>query len=57
MHSFRIRGLPADDFQALFQLGDAELAQRHARRMIADGDGYPCRISLTDAARGDEVIL
>jgi hypothetical protein len=57
MHSFRIRGLPARDFQELFQLSDADLERRCARRLIANGGGYPCRISLTDATEGDEVIL
>lgn len=57
MNSFRIRGLPADDFTDLFQLTDAELEARHARRMIAENGGYPCRISLTDATPGDAVIL
>jgi hypothetical protein len=57
MTSFRIRGLPATDFSDLFLLSDAELGQRQARRMIAKDGGYPCRISLTDATPGDEVIL
>jgi Protein of unknown function (DUF1203) len=55
--SFRIRGLPARDFQELFELSNAELERRCARRLTASGSGYPCRISLTDAAPGDEVIL
>jgi hypothetical protein len=57
MTSFRIRGLPAGDFNGLFQLSDAELEARQARRVIAGNGGYPCRISLTDAAPGDAVIL
>lgn len=57
MQSFRIRGLPALEFHQLFSLSDAELAQRLARRMIADSDGYPCRVSLTDAPIGDPVVL
>jgi hypothetical protein len=55
---FRITGLPAEDFTDLFTLSDAELAERGALRTKADGrSGYPCRISLTDAAEGDEVLL
>jgi hypothetical protein len=54
--SFRITGLPAEDFAHLFALSDAELASRGAVRRIADGP-YPCRISLTDASPGDELIL
>ena len=58
MH-FRIRGLPAEKFAALFALSDAELAAQGAVRRIADGrePGYPCRISLTDSKPGDELIL
>jgi hypothetical protein len=54
--TFRITGLPAEDFAHLFALSDAELASHGAVRRIADGP-YPCRISLTDAAPGDELIL
>jgi len=54
--NFRIRGLEAEQFAYLFALPDAELAAQGAVRKIADGPA-PCRISLTDAAPGDEVIL
>jgi len=54
--SFRITGLPAEDFDHLFALSAAELAQRGAVRRKADGE-YPCRISLTDSKPGDELIL
>lgn len=57
MH-FRIRGLSAKPFAELFTLSDAELAKRLAVRRTADTDhGFSCRISLTDARAGDEVIL
>ena len=55
MH-FRIQGLPAETFAALFALSDDELAEQGAVRQIADGP-RPCRISLTDASPGDELIL
>jgi hypothetical protein len=56
--SFRITGLPAETFAHLFSLSDAELAARGALRRVADGKpGYPCRVSLTDAEPGQEVIL
>jgi len=55
--SFRITGLPAQDFAPLFDLSDEELAARGAVRRIADRHGYPCRISLTDAREGDELLL
>jgi hypothetical protein len=57
MISFRMRGLPARDFTHLFDMSDAELAHANALRMTADSDGYPCRVSLTDATPGDPVIL
>ncbi len=57
MH-FRIRGLPAEPFADLFALDDDELAARRAvRRIASSAPGYPCRISLTDAEIGSEVIL
>ena len=55
MH-FRIRGLPAEEFSHLFALSDQELARYHAVRQIAD-KGYPCRVSLSDAEPGDELVL
>jgi Protein of unknown function (DUF1203) len=56
---FRITGLPAERFAHLFALSDAELTAQGAVRRIADArtPGYPCRISLTDSAPGDELIL
>jgi uncharacterized protein DUF1203 len=53
---FRIIGLPAEDFTHLFALSDADLAAQGAVRKKADGP-CPCRVSLTDATPGDEVIL
>ena len=57
--SFKISGLPAETFAPLFRLSDAELAARGAKRQFADDrkPGYPCRISLTDACEGDELLL
>ena len=57
--SFRIVGLPAEDFAPLFALGDDALAARGAVRRIAEArnPGTPCRISLTDAQPGDELLL
>lgn len=57
MHSFRVRGLPAEQFQDVFRLSDVELERRLAQRVVAENSGYPCRISLTDAEPGDTVIL
>jgi len=57
--SFRITGLPAEQFQPLFALSDDELAARGAVRCIADSrrPGYPCRVSLADSQSGDELVL
>ena len=57
--SFRILGLPAEQFAPLFALSDAALAERGAVRSTADArqPGYPCRVSLTDSNAGDELIL
>ena len=54
--TFRIRGLDAGQFSHLFALSDAVLAAQGAMRKTADGPS-PCRVSLTDATPGDEVIL
>ena len=54
--SFRITGLPAENFDHLFAMSYDELAAQGAVRRKADGPA-PCRVSLTDAAPGDEVIL
>ena len=53
--SFRITGLPTEQFVDLFDMSDDELARRGAVRRIADqrNPGYPCRVSLTDSQPGD----
>lgn len=55
--SFRIKGRPAEPFAPLFSLADEDLAARGGLRRTADSSGYPCRVSLTDAAPGQEVLL
>lgn len=56
--NFRITGLAAEHFAPLFQLTDEELRMRGAMRRIADeGTNAPCRVSLTDARPGDELLL
>jgi hypothetical protein len=56
--SFRISGLAAEPFEHYFTMDDTDLAQVGAVRRIADSKpGFPCRISLTDAEIGDEVLL
>ena len=53
---FRISGLPTAPFADLFNLSDDELREHSAVRRIAKHNA-PCRISLTDAQPGDEVLL
>ncbi len=56
--SFRIRGLEAAQFAPLFALDDAALAERSMRRVRIDAPrSAPCRVSLEDAAPGEQVIL
>jgi hypothetical protein len=54
--SFRITGLPAENFAHLFALSDEALAAHGAMRRSVNY-AAPCRVSLTDAAPGDELIL
>lgn len=56
--TFQIEALPADDFAPLFELSDEALSGRSMRRMTATASpGFPCRVSLEDAAIGEELIL
>lgn len=56
--AYRIDGLAPEAFESLFGMMDGELAAMNAVRVIADSpSGYPCRVSLTDAAPGDELVL
>ena len=56
--SFQIHALPYAPFAPLFALSDAELAARRARRVTADvSPGFPCRVSLADAAPGETLLL
>jgi len=55
---FVISGLDPDSFSAWHALDDAALAARGGRRMRVDTQpGFPCRVSLEDAAPGETVIL
>lgn len=56
--TFRISALPYAPFAPLFAMDDAALHARGARRMVADATpGFPCRVSLEDAAIGETLIL
>lgn len=56
--SFRITGLPAEQFRDLIRLTDEELSCRGARRVMADSKpGFPDRVELRDAEPGEPLIL
>jgi len=56
--SFQIRGLEAEPFAPLFELDEADLRVIGAQRVHADEpDAYPCRVSLTRVAVGEELLL
>ena len=55
--AYRIQGLAPEPFEALFTMSEAELAARNARRTVADGPGYPCRVSLEEAELGEPLVL
>ena len=56
--TYTIIGLEPSPYFALIGLSDAELAERGVTRMIADATpGYPCRVTLEDAAPGDALLL
>jgi hypothetical protein len=55
---FRITGLPVAQFVPLFGLAEPRLSAQGVIRCIADHyPGFPCRVSLRDAAIGDSVLL
>ena len=56
--AYRIEGLAPEAFESLFSMTDGELAERNALRVTADkSGGYPCRVSLEDAAPGEALVL
>jgi hypothetical protein len=56
--TYRIEGLAPAAFDSLFSMTESELAAQGAMRVTADSDfGFPCRVSLEDAAPGEELVL
>jgi hypothetical protein len=56
--TFQIRGLAPEQFTHLFSLSDAELSALGIDRHIANEElSFPCRVSLQDAAIGEELLL
>ena len=58
MNTFQLSGLDHAQFLPLLDLTDAALsAQGIVRRQATSQPGFPCRISLEDAAIGEELLL
>lgn len=58
MSTFRLVGLDPAALVPLFDLDEAGLQARGARRRVAmETPGFPCRISLQDAAIGEDLLL
>ncbi len=56
--SFQLVAIPFEPFASLFSLPDRALAEINAQRVFAtETPGYPCRVSLTDAEIGEELLL
>jgi hypothetical protein len=55
--TYRITGLDPAPYRLLFGLSDDELAQRGVVRMTVTDPTFPCRVSLTDRAIGETVLL
>jgi len=55
---FRLVALDPAPFEVLFALSDEALRARGIQRRHATADfGFPCRVSLADAAMGEELLL
>jgi hypothetical protein len=58
MNRFHLAGLAPGQFSHLFELGDQDLLEQGVRRVVANAKpGFPCRVSLSDAEIGDELLL
>lgn len=56
--SFQISALPTRLFEHFFDQTDNALRAHGVRRMVVDDyPGFPCRVSLKDAAIGESVLL
>ena len=55
--TYRVTGLDPAPFRPLFGLSDDELASRGVVRMTVNSPTFPCRVSLTDRAIGESVLL
>ncbi|MEO6256213.1 MAG: DUF1203 domain-containing protein [Sphingomicrobium sp.] len=52
-----VSGLSPEPFAPLYGLSDEKLAEQRARRVVADGSGFPERIEMRDAQVGETLLL
>jgi hypothetical protein len=52
-----VAGLPLEPFRPLFGMPEDELRKHGGSRVVADGPGYPCRVTLEDAEPGESLLL
>lgn len=55
--TYIVKGIDPTPYRELFGLADEELARRGVVRMIVTDATFPCRVSLTDRAPGEKVLL
>jgi len=55
--TYVVRGLDPAPYLPLFGLPDGELRRQGIVRMMVDSPTFPCRVSLTDRAIGESVLL
>ena len=55
--SYVVKGIDPSPYRHLYGLPDAELKSRGAVRMTVSSATFPCRVSLTDRALGEKVLL
>ena len=55
--TYVVRGLDPAPYRHLFGLPQEELAKQGVVRMRVDDPTYPCRVSLTDLAVGQSVLV
>ena len=55
--TYRITGIDPAPYRHLFGLSDEELAAQGVVRMTVTNPTFPCRVSLTDRAIGESVLL
>ena len=55
--TYRITGIDPAPYRHLFGKSDEELSRQGIVRMTVDSPTFPCRVSLTDRAIGETVLL